>query len=115
MLPEPFRAAALPDEVSGEPYVPPVSGRLRLGPRAAAQGLAAPAGCRLRSSCWAAVRRDCRSGERISIEFLIDEPTFEPHHMPFIKNLATLGSRRRFASRRSRAVSQTARRDGFDF
>jgi microcin C transport system substrate-binding protein len=23
--------------------------------------------------------------------FLIDEPTFEPHHMPFIKNLRTLG------------------------
>ena len=28
---------------------------------------------------------------RSTIEFLIDEPTFQPHHMPFIKNLATLG------------------------
>ena len=30
-------------------------------------------------------------GERLAIEFLIDEPSFQPHHMPFIKNLATLG------------------------
>ena len=30
-------------------------------------------------------------GERITIEFLIDEPTFQPHHMPFIKNLGLLG------------------------
>ena len=30
-------------------------------------------------------------GEPVTIEFLIDEPTFQPHHMPFIKNLATLG------------------------
>ena len=30
-------------------------------------------------------------GERISIEFLIDEPSFQPHHMPYIKNLGTLG------------------------
>ena len=30
-------------------------------------------------------------GEPITIEFLIDEPTFQPHHMPFIKNLGTLG------------------------
>ena len=31
------------------------------------------------------------NGERISVEFLIEEPTFQPHHMPFIKNLNTLG------------------------
>jgi len=30
-------------------------------------------------------------GEPVTFEFLIDEPTFQPHHMPFIKNLATLG------------------------
>ena len=30
-------------------------------------------------------------GEPISVEFLIDEPSFQPHHMPFIKNLGTLG------------------------
>ena len=27
----------------------------------------------------------------MTIEFLLDEPSFQPHHMPFIKNLATLG------------------------
>ena len=32
-----------------------------------------------------------RKGERLAIEFLIDEPSFQAHHMPFIKNLATLG------------------------
>jgi microcin C transport system substrate-binding protein len=31
------------------------------------------------------------SGEPITIEFLLDEPSFQPHHMPFIKNLGTLG------------------------
>jgi len=30
-------------------------------------------------------------GEPISVEFLLDEPSFQPHHMPFIKNLGTLG------------------------
>ena len=32
-------------------------------------------------------KRVTPKGERITIEFLIDEPTFQPHHMPFIKNL----------------------------
>ena len=36
-------------------------------------------------------RRVMPNGERISIEFLIDEPSFQPHHMPYIKNLGTLG------------------------
>jgi microcin C transport system substrate-binding protein len=31
------------------------------------------------------------NGEPVTVEFLIDEPSFEPHHMPFIKNLGTLG------------------------
>ena len=30
-------------------------------------------------------------GEQISVEFLLDGPSFQPHHMPFIKNLGTLG------------------------
>jgi microcin C transport system substrate-binding protein len=30
-------------------------------------------------------------GDAFKIEFLLDEPSFQPHHMPFIKNLATLG------------------------
>ena len=36
-------------------------------------------------------KRVTPNGERITIEFLIDEPSFQPHHMPFIKNLGTLG------------------------
>ena len=30
-------------------------------------------------------KRVTPNGERIVVEFLIDEPTFQPHHMPFIK------------------------------
>jgi microcin C transport system substrate-binding protein len=31
------------------------------------------------------------NGEVFTIEFLIDEPSIQPHHMPYIKNLGTLG------------------------
>ena len=30
-------------------------------------------------------------GEPFTIEFLLDEPTLKPHHLPYIKNLAALG------------------------
>jgi ABC-type oligopeptide transport system substrate-binding subunit len=33
-------------------------------------------------------RDDCRTGEPLTIEFLLEEPSFQPHHMPYIKNLA---------------------------
>jgi microcin C transport system substrate-binding protein len=36
-------------------------------------------------------KRVTLQGEPISVEFLLDEPSFQPHHMPFIKNLGTLG------------------------
>jgi ABC-type oligopeptide transport system, periplasmic component len=36
-------------------------------------------------------KRVTPQGEPISVEFLLDEPSFQPHHMPFIKNLNTLG------------------------
>src|SRR5262249_54725573 len=36
-------------------------------------------------------KRVTPQGEPISVEFLIDEPSFQPHHMTFIKNLGTLG------------------------
>ena len=52
-------------------------------------------------------------GEPIVIEFLIDEPTFEPHHMPFIKNLGVLGIDA--SLRIVDPVQYRARRDGFDF
>jgi hypothetical protein len=36
------------------------------------------------------VLRDAQ-GKPVTIEFLIEEASFQPHHMPFIKNLAILG------------------------
>jgi hypothetical protein len=36
-------------------------------------------------------KRVTPQGEQISVEFLLDEPSFQPHHMPFIKNLGVLG------------------------
>ncbi len=84
---EPFRGK-VPDEVFGEPFVPPVSdgsgqdrGMLRHATRLLDQaGFAVKDG-----------KRVTPQGEPISVEFLLDEPSFQPHHMPFIKNLGTLG------------------------
>jgi microcin C transport system substrate-binding protein len=84
---DPFRGK-VPDEVFGEPYVPPMSdgsGQDRALLRKAGQ-LLQEAGWTVRDG-----KRINDKGERISIEFLIDEPTFQPHHMPFIKNLGVLG------------------------
>jgi microcin C transport system substrate-binding protein len=106
---EPFRGH-LPDEVFGEPYLPPVSdgsGQDRTQLHKAAQLLNA-AGCVIKDG-----KRTLPNGERITIEFLIDEPTFEPHHMALIKNLATLGIDATL--RLVDAVQYRARRDGFDF
>src|ERR1700735_2942488 len=83
----PFRDK-LPAEVFGEPYLPPVSdgsGQDREQLRKAAQ-LLNDAGCVITDR-----QRVLPNGERITIEFLIDEDTFRPHHGPFIKNLGTLG------------------------
>ena len=106
---EPFRGH-LPDEVFGEPYLPPVSdgsGQDRAQLRKAAQ-LLKDAGCGIADG-----KRVLPNGERITIEFLIDEPAFEPHHMPLIKNLATLGIDA--SLRIVDPVQYRARRDGFDF
>jgi microcin C transport system substrate-binding protein len=84
---EPFRGR-VSDEVFGEPFVPPVSdgsGQDRALLRKAV-GLLESAGITLRDG-----KRVTPKGERITIEFLIDEPDARPHHLPFIKNLATLG------------------------
>src|ERR1700675_4442847 len=106
---EPFRSR-LPDEVFGEPYAAPVSdgsGADRAELRKAAQ-LLAQAGCVLQNG-----KRVLPTGAPITIEFLIDEPAFEPHHMPFIKNLATLGIDATL--RIVDPVQYRARRDDFDF
>ncbi len=84
---EPFRGK-VPDEVFGEPFVPPVtdgSGQDRNLLRQASAMLQ-KAGFPIKDG-----RRVMPNGERIAIEFLIDEPSFQPHHMPYIKNLGTLG------------------------
>jgi microcin C transport system substrate-binding protein len=106
---ERFRAH-LPEEVFGEPYAPPVSdgsGQDRALLRKAAQ-LLGDAGCTIQNG-----RRTLPNGELFSIEFLIDEPSFEPHHMAFIRNLKTLGIDATL--RLVDPVQSRARRDNFDF
>ena len=87
VLLEPFRGK-VPDEVFGEPYKPPVSdgsGQDRALLRRASDLLSA-AGYNIVDG-----KRVNDRGERITIEFLIEEPSVQPHHMPFIKNLGTIG------------------------
>src|SRR5438876_3557886 len=84
---EPFRGK-VPDEVFGQPFVPPVSdgsGQDRALLRKAVQ-LLQDAGCVMKNG-----KRMTPQGEAFRIEFLLDEPSFQSHHMPFIKNLGTLG------------------------
>jgi microcin C transport system substrate-binding protein len=106
---EPFRGR-VPDEVFGEPYLPPVSdgsGQDRALLRKASQ-LLKDAGCAIKDG-----KRVLPNGEPITIEFLIDEPTFQPHHSLFIKNLGLLGIDA--SLRLVDPVQYRARRDGFDF
>jgi microcin C transport system substrate-binding protein len=106
---EPFRGK-VPDEVFGEPYLPPVtdgSGRDRRWLRRAVQLLEA-AGYKIKDG-----QRLMPDGRPIRIEFLIDEPTFKPHHLPYIKNLRTLGLDA--SLRIVDPVQYRARVDDFDF
>jgi microcin C transport system substrate-binding protein len=106
---EPFRGK-VPDEVFGEPFVPPVSdgsGQDRALLRKATQ-LLQTAGIAIKNG-----KRVDAKGEPITIEFLIDEPSIQPHHMPYIKNLATLGIDA--TVRLVDAVQYRARLDDFDF
>jgi len=106
---EPFRGK-VPDEVFGEPYLPPVSdgsGQDRVWLRKGAE-LLNEAGCTIKNG-----KRVLPSGERLTIEFLSDEPTFQPHHLPYIKNLGVLGIDATL--RLVDPVQYRARVDGFDF
>ncbi len=106
---EPFRDR-LPAEVFGEPVLPPVSdgsGQDRTRLRKAVE-LLQSAGCVLMDG-----KRVTPKGERITIEFLVDEPEFQKHHLPFIKNLATLGIDATL--RVVDPVQYRARVDAFDF
>lgn len=105
----PFRGEVA-EEVFGEPFKPPVSdgnGQDRALLRRAAR-LLAEAGCVVRSG-----KLHTPAGEPMTIEFLLDEPSFQPHHMPFIKNLATLGIEATL--RIVDPVQFRARLDDFDF
>jgi microcin C transport system substrate-binding protein len=84
---EPFRGQ-VPDEVFGAPFVPPVSdgsGQDRTLLRKASQ-LLQDAGLVIKDG-----KRLLPTGEVFKIEFLVDEPSLQPHHAPYIKNLGTLG------------------------
>jgi microcin C transport system substrate-binding protein len=106
---EPFRGK-VSDEVFGEPFVPPVSdgsGQDRALLRRASQ-LLQEAGYVIKDR-----KRVNAKGEHLGLEFLLEEPSFQPHHMPFIKNLATLGIDARL--RIVDAVQMQQRRNEFDF
>ncbi len=84
---EPFRDK-VSAEVFGEPFVPPVSdgsGQDRKLLRHASQILT-KAGYPVKNN-----KRHTPKGEPLTIEFLLDEPSFQAHHMPYIKNLGVLG------------------------
>jgi microcin C transport system substrate-binding protein len=106
---EPFRSR-LPAEVFGEAFVPPVSdgsGQDRALLRKAT-ALLRSANCTLRNG-----KLYSPKGEQIIIEFLIDDQTFQPHHLPFVKNLAVLGIDA--SIRILDPVQYRARQDGFEF
>jgi microcin C transport system substrate-binding protein len=106
---EPFRGQVA-DEVFGEPFVPPVSdgsGQDR-GLLRKASALLQEAGFPVKNG-----KRVMPNGEPIVLEFLLDEPSFQPHHMPFIKNLGVLGIEA--TVRMVDAVQYKKREDDFDF
>jgi microcin C transport system substrate-binding protein len=106
---EPFRGK-VPDEVFGMPFVPPVSdgsGQDRKLLRRAVR-LLSDAGFPIKDG-----KRMTPRGEVFRVEFLLDEPAFQAHHMPYIKNLGTLGIEATL--RLVDPVQARARRDDFDF
>jgi len=106
---EAFRGQ-VPDEVFGEPFVPPVtdgSGHDRNLLRQATR-LLNEAGYPVKDG-----KRMTPKGERMTIEFLLDEPSFQAHHMPYIKNLGVLGIEA--SIRMVDPVQLKTRTDDFDF
>ena len=106
---EPFRGQ-VPDEVFGAPFVPPVSdgsGQDRTLLRKASQ-LLQEAGLPIKDG-----KRLLPNGEVFKIEFLVDEPSLQPHHAPYIKNLGTIGIEA--SLRVVDPVQYRARLEDFDF
>jgi microcin C transport system substrate-binding protein len=100
----------VPDQVFGEPFVPPVSdgsGKDRALLRKASQ-LLTEAGFPIRNG-----KRLGPDGEPLTVEFLLDEQTFLPHHTALINNVAVLGIEA--TPRVVDAVQYKARTDTFDF
>jgi microcin C transport system substrate-binding protein len=106
---ESFRGK-VPDGVFGDPFVPPVSdgsGQDR-GLLRKASALLQHAGFVIKDG-----KRVTPKDEPISVEFLLDSPSLQPHHMPFIKNLGTLGIEANL--RLVDPVQYRKRVDDFDF
>jgi microcin C transport system substrate-binding protein len=106
---EPFRGQ-VPDEVFGALFVPPVSdgsGQDRTLLRKASQ-LLLDAGLVIKDG-----KRLLPNGDIFRIEFLADEPSIQPHHAPYIKNLGTLGIEA--SLRIVDPVQYRARLEDFDF
>jgi microcin C transport system substrate-binding protein len=106
---ESFRGK-VPNEVFGDPFVPPVSdgsGQDRVLLRKAS-ALLQQAGFVIKDG-----KRVTPKGEPISVEFLFDSPSLQPHHTPFIKNLGTLGIEANL--RLVDPVQYRKRVDDFDF
>ncbi|MGO4715936.1 extracellular solute-binding protein [Bradyrhizobium sp. 2TAF24] len=106
---EPFRGE-IPNEVFDAPFVPPVSdgtGQDRALLRRASQ-LLQDAGFPIKEG-----KRLLPNGDVFRIEFLVDEPSLQPHHMPYIKNLGVLGIEATL--RVVDAVQYRARVEDFDF
>jgi len=106
---EPWRGK-VPDQVFGEPFVPPVSdgsGQDRALLRKASQMLQ-DAGFPIKNG-----KRVNANGEPVTIEFVEDDPQFQAHHGPLIKNLGTLGIDATL--RIVDPVQYMARRNDFDF
>src|SRR6266446_3976736 len=106
---EPWRGK-VPDQVFGEPFVPPVSdgsGQDRALLRKASQMLQ-DAGFPIKNG-----KRVNANGEQITIEFVEDDPQLQAHHGPLIKNLGTLGIDATL--RIVDPVQYMARRNDFDF
>lgn len=106
---EPFRGK-VPEEVFAVPYVPPVtdaSGQDRRVLRIAA-GKLNDAGMVIKDG-----KRVLPNGQPFTIEFLSEEPSFNPHHLAYIKNLELLGIQA--SLRVVDPVQYRARVDSFDF
>jgi microcin C transport system substrate-binding protein len=89
---EPYRGQ-VPDEVFGEPFVPPVSDGTGQDRRLLRQATAL-----LREAGWQIQNGTLRNaqGEQLSIEFLDNSPAFERVVQPYVRNLGRLGIQARY-------------------